>query len=225
MTSDARKSSETPPNQDVAQQLSLIARPNISRSNLRRSHDYYPTAVGVTYALLNVVPIAGAVAEPCCGDGAMARPLTGSRLIDSVTTNDIHPVWQADYHGDATSASAAIWTTGAFDWVVTNPPYRQAIQIVQRAYSEARIGIAVLLRLTFLEPTQRDGRGEWLKAHQHELAYLIPLNPRPSFTNDGRKDSVTVAWFVWMKGYSGGTQVRFTMNWNNSSRSSTGINE
>lgn len=58
----------------------------------------------------------------------------------------------------------------------------------------AIVGVAMLLRLSYLEPTK--DRGHWL--NDHPPTQMIVL-PRISFTGDGKTDSVTCAWMIWHK--------------------------
>jgi len=68
---------------------------------------------------------------------------------------------------------------------------------VARAVREARVGVAMLLRITFREPTRhRFPRGPWLAAHP--VSRVLTL-PRYSYTQDGRTDSVTTEWCVWVR--------------------------
>lgn len=182
----------------------------------RRPLDNYPTPARLTEALLRHVPIAGRVLEPCAGTGLMAKALklTEWPFVRQVYANDIDPAYGHPWHDDAADPSAAVWQERP-DWVVTNPPYNRAATILEVAYNRARIGVAFLLRLSFLEPT--NGRRAWLQAHDEELAYLLIFgSPRPSFTDDGRTDSATVAWMVWQHGWGGwgvGTNVLFVTDW------------
>jgi len=58
--------------------------------------------------------------------------------------------------------------------------------------------VAMLLRLSFLEPTAKvNPRGPWLA--ECPPSRLIVL-PRCSYTGDGRTDSVTTAWMIWLRG-------------------------
>ena len=154
----------------------------------RRAWDFYETPAAVTDALLAVVPVGpgAAVYEPCAGDGAIVRRLPPDC---QVWTNDRDPARGADTHHDATTAAA--WAV-APAWVVTNPPFRAAFAIARQACAVATRGVALLVRLSFLEPTRE--RGAWLAAHPPDLVLVLP---RPSFTGDGRTDAVTVAWLVW----------------------------
>ena len=178
----------------------------------RRPLDAYPTPARLTDALLQDVPIAGHVLEPCAGAGLMADALQAAPDVCVVYRNDISLVYDTLWTNDATDPSAVIWGL-PLSWVVTNPPYNEAAAILANAYRSATIGVAFLLRLSFLEPT--NGRRGWLQAHQKELSDLLIFgSPRPSFTDNGRTDSTTVAWMVWRHGWNQGTAVRFVTGWN-----------
>lgn len=179
----------------------------------RRSLDNYPTPSRLTDALLREVPIYGSVLEPCAGEGLMARALQSldRPIVRQVYCNDIDPLYGYAEAQDAADPKTGLWRL-KMDWVVTNPPYAQAMPILASAYRCAKVGVAFLLRLSFLEPT--NGRREWLQAHQGELSHLLIFgSPRPSFTDDGRTDSATVAWMVWQHGWDENTVVRFVAGW------------
>jgi len=185
-----------------------------SRLNLMRiANDFYPTDAAITKQLLKRVAIAGTVIEPCAGDGAMATVLDQHHGIDVVYTNDIDITRDCHCHADVTKPLIwEGWKANQADWVVTNPPYGQNTEILPLAYEHAKIGVAFLLRLSYLEPTQR--RGEWLQSHSSKLTNLIILGqPRPSFTGNNKTDSCTVAWMVWRKDARTDTIVDFVTDW------------
>lgn len=178
----------------------------------RRPFDLYCTHAGMTESLLSWVDVWGDVAEPCVGEGHISKLLAGSPDIKRVVTNDIDPTHQAMFHNDATRPDAAIWQQG-FNWVVTNPPFNRAAEILPIAFERARIGVAFLLRLSFLEPCPN--RGTWLQEHLTQMSHLIIFGqPRPSFTGTGT-DSVTTAWMVWRKSkVVNGVNLSFVTGWN-----------
>ena len=179
----------------------------------RRELDNYPTPGRLTQPLLEKVPVTGVVLEPCAGAGQIADVLRGSRGIECVFVNDINPAYSAQTY-DAADPGSSLWrvATGWVDWVVTNPPYKLAMPILANAWGAARVGVAFLLRLSFLEPT--NGRAAWLQEHEEELSDVLVFGgPRPSFTDDGRTDSATVAWMVWRRNWREGTTVRFVTGW------------
>lgn len=164
---------------------------------MRRKNDWYPTPAWATKELLRHVSVTGSVLECCAGDGAIADALGGQgSTVGGVWRNDIDPGWNdLDFNCDV--ADPRTWDVlhvRRFDWVITNPPFNQAAQIVPLAYEHSGFGIAMLLRLSYLEPV-RD-RGEWLNAHPPSKLIVLP---RISFTGNGKTDSVTCAWMIWDK--------------------------
>jgi hypothetical protein len=160
--------------------------------------EFYETPLEFTHALLQRVKIKGLVVEPCSGEGAISKTLEELGYI--VLTNDADVGREAAYHRDATEPKSWAVFEAALnrvDWVVTNPPFSRAFEILRLAHATAREGVAMLLRLSFLEPCSE--RAYWLA--QNPPNHLIVL-PRTSFTGDGCTDSVTCAWMVWTKDFA-----------------------
>ena len=157
----------------------------------RRKNDFYETPPVFTHILLeDIGPHVGTkILECCSGNGAISDVLKNKGY--DVKTNDIER--DADMSYDATQD--ALWARyyHSVSWVISNPPFRSAPTIVKKAFHTAKDGVAMLLRLTFLEPCQN--RGDFLSHHPPNLIVL----PRHSFTKDGGNDSVTCAWFYWIK--------------------------
>ncbi len=99
---------------------------------------------GTRVPALRDLPLSGLILEPCSGEGAIASilKLAGLKTI----ANDLNPIIEADFHFDATDD----WTGfPQVDWVVTNPPFSAAFEILKKAYAQARVGVAFFLRQTF----------------------------------------------------------------------------
>lgn len=177
-------------------------------SEQRRKHDFYETPPWQTRALMRRVKIEGSILECCSGDGSLVNellhgswisPLTGHKIVGNIFTNDIDPERSADFHLDA--ALAESWSSfPTVDWVITNPPFNQAYEILCQAHEHARCGVVLLLRLSFLEPTRE--RSAWLAATPPGRQIILP---RWSYKQNGSSDSVTTAWMVWGKGQAGCT--------------------
>ena len=180
----------------------------------RHANDHYPTPTALTLALLKELPqICGTVIEPCAAEGKIADILRVHPRVTGVTTNDIDATMPTRYHEDATDGGAAIWAAPA-DWIVTNPPFNQADQFVRLAWRKARQDVAMLLRLTYMEPTRK--RAQLLRDMAPYMSHLIVFSqPRPSFTGNGRTDSTTTAWFVWQTSHDPkqGAKLVYTTNW------------
>jgi hypothetical protein len=155
----------------------------------RRAFDYYPTPAWMTLALLRRENV-GDVLEPCSGYDAIANVFR-ARGQDPVTS-DLNQETPAHWHLDATRE--ATWVQlreSRCLWTVTNPPFNLADQIVPLAVQYSP-HVAMLLRLTWLEPTA--ARQRWLAAHPPRRLIVLP---RHDFRGSGSTDSVPAAWFIW----------------------------
>jgi hypothetical protein len=157
---------------------------------MRKHLDQYFTPLSAARVLLKYQPsISGTILEPCVGRGDLAAPL---RPLGRVVTNDIDPLMSADTHRDAATDDFWLWQAlDRPDWVVSNPPFSCCQPIIAGAFSVAQLGVAMLLRLSYLEPC--NNRADFLSANPPSVIVL----PRISFTGDGKTDNVTCAWFVW----------------------------
>lgn len=154
----------------------------------RRELDFYETNAELTDLLLLHVDFRGpGIAEPCNGLGAITRRLRERVPGLVVRTYDIDPRKEPETVADARTLAYP----DDIDAVITNPPFSDAFEILTNAHKQG-LGIALLLRLSFLEPSL--DRGEWLTMHPPDLVIVCP---RVSFTDDGQTDSVTCAWMVW----------------------------
>lgn len=173
----------------------------ITRKESRRRLDQYFSPTWATQQMLLHVPVRGVVLECCAGDGAIVQPLKSQPAVTKVITNDIDSAlaekhwWDCDYD----ASYPFFWTGlkeqhGPIDWVVTNPPFNLAHEIIPLAMKHAREGVCALLRLSWLEPCEN--RVEFLRAN--EMKRLI-VTPRLSFSGDDKTDSVTTAWMAWGK--------------------------
>jgi hypothetical protein len=79
------------------------------------------------------------------------------------------------------------------DLIITNPPFSQALEFLQKSLAEADC-VIYLLRLNFLESRKR--RAFW---QANPPTHLLALAERPCFTGDGRTDATGYGWFCWDK--------------------------
>jgi hypothetical protein len=132
------------------------------RNEPHDSLDDFPTPPWATRAFIEyvLVPKLGAsetdvILEPCCNRGCMAVPLA-ERFV--VRTSDIHDYgWPGqqqvrdfliDYPEDFNPESCP-------DWVIANPPFRLAVDFIEKGLRMARRGVAVLVRVAFGEGIER----------------------------------------------------------------------
>jgi len=97
--------------------------------------------------------------------------------------------------------------------IITNPPYRYALQFVLKALEIIPEGrkVAMLLRIQFLEGKQR----RKLLFNENPPARIYVWSDRISCALNGRFDEIKhgspimFAWFVWEKGFKGYPVVKW----------------
>ena len=182
------------------------------RGRPRNPRDYYRTPAWCIEALLREEELLPDVFDPACGDGAILAAIQehGADHIVHAQELDHAVALEASQRlripvsvGDSLDPSAC-WPDGD---VVMNPPYRQAADFVRRALREVppRGKVCALLRLNFLGSSRK--RLD-IVGPASDLARVLVLPKRPSFTGDGRSDSCEYAWFVFQVERRGPTEVR-----------------
>jgi len=185
----------------------------------RLKNDQYFTPPEAVYPLLKTLSLGvdDLTFESCAGDGNIAQCLRDDGHEELLWTGDIDYTLKGLSLPGFDATDRRQWEN-AFEqfkpeWVITNPPYKQpdCDRIIQNAWAFAEKGVAMLLRLTYLEPCRE--RANFLKLAP--LTHLIILNPRPQFI-PGKKatDACTVAWFVWQKGGNFHTKITYCTDWN-----------
>lgn len=166
------------------------------RTEARDSLDDFPTPPWATRALIEHVIGLDlkhlTCLEPACGAGHMAKPL--SEYFGSVEARDI-----ISYDFGKVEDFLASSTTERWDWIITNPPFRLAENFIGHALTKAEIGVAFLVRTTFIESVGRYNR-------------LFSVNPPTVFAQfvervpmvKGRLDKAAstatgYCWLVWFK--------------------------
>jgi hypothetical protein len=172
------------------------------RSTGDDTRDYFPTPPWAARAGGEVIkqldPAASWAWEPACGGGHMAHGLAD--YFDRVHCTDLH-----DYGGDLQNgAPLDFLSTEAdsydqADWIVSNPPFALGEEFIRTAWRRAQRGVAMLLRLQFIE----GGKRHQLFTRDCPLTLLAPFSERvPMF--EGRWDpdassTTAYAWFVFVK--------------------------
>lgn len=174
-----------------------------------RGNDLYETPACAVRALLEVETLPdGAVWEPACGPGAIARVLRQAG----------HPVWATDlvdYQSpdqDHAGMDFLAQTGSApcyFGSIVTNPPYKLAHQFALHAVVLCP-RVYMLLRLSFLESERRSEILEngWL-ARVHVFRKRLPMMHRAGWAGPRiTSNAIPFAWFVWDRAHVGATELR-----------------
>lgn len=166
----------------------------IRKSKAHNALDDFPTPPWATRALCeHIIKPSGTVLEPASNRGFMVRPL--AEYFTSVTASDIadygcgYPV--ADFLGDGSS--------GAFDWVISNPPFNRAAAFIVRANQIARIGVAMLCKIQIVESVTRY-ENIYRDDPPSIVAPFVERVPMVMGRYDPEVSTATAyAWLVWEK--------------------------
>lgn len=134
--------------------------------------------------------------DPCCGQGHMAFVLEEFSSVP-VVASDVHPFgWGAvgDFLDDAEKP--------AVDWWIMNPPYHLAQRFVEVALehpaARARIGVAALVRLGFLETWRRQPL--FIRRPPTVVAVCVDRpNMRLGYWDPDGTTRMPYCWVVWLQ--------------------------
>lgn len=169
----------------------------------RENDDFYATDPKAVDMLCDLEEFSPAILEPACGQGHIAKALEARgykvRACDLVDRG-YGTVGMNFLESDEQNIDADI---------VTNPPYKLAQEFVEKAMSVVAPGhkVAMFLKLTFLETARRR---ELFRRYPPKTVYVA--SQRIACWPNGRPTSqsmVCYAWFVWQKGFSGDTVLRW----------------
>jgi hypothetical protein len=164
---------------------------------MRNPLDRYDSPGWFVTHLPNYLTLDGVVGEPCSGAGNLSSILPHFKNVQSVWTNDIDTNVVANSHLDATNPKSWLEFPET-DWVVTNPPFNQAFEILKNAHFFAKKGVVFFVRHSFTEGTEE--RGKWLSNNRcwGDLVY-----PRFKFVQkengNWQTDSAPIDAIIWLR--------------------------
>jgi hypothetical protein len=195
-----------------------MSSPNRSTAVMQRrkvapdSLDYFPTPPFATRALCEflkgeIFDLGNLVCwEPACGEGHMVRPLR--EYFAEVIASDAHCYRDDHEIFDFTLARFERRGDDRPDFIVTNPPFKLALDFIDNALQVARVGVAMLVRGAFLESENRYER-LWSK---RPPSYVLQFSDRVMMLEGrlvrrggedpqtGRKvtSATSYCWLVWL---------------------------
>ena len=167
----------------------------------RVENDFYATHPDSVKALLEREKIIYPALEPACGEGHIAKLLTGGQVIAT-------DLIQRGYGGAPFN-----FLTDDFDnsvkypTVITNPPFNLFTEFLEKALEVATHKVILFGKLQALEGQKR---ASFIEKTPLRTVYVFkkrqqPLRDGKEVDDNGKKLSSTMAfaWFVWEKGYTG----------------------
>lgn len=171
----------------------------------RQEHDYYATDPYAAELLLNVEEFVGKVWEPACGEGHLSKVLIDSGL--SVLSTDLIQRGYAHKQVDFLK----VGLTNKSVHIITNPPYKYAHEFIDKSLSVVAEGfkVCMFLKLQFMEGKRRKSLFE---ATPPKVIYVSSSRIKCAKNGDFasmQSSAVAYAWYVWEKGHTGGTTLKW----------------
>ncbi len=164
-------------------------------SGNREKHDFYPTDPWVVYALLSQEEFIGKIWEPACATGNISKVFI-EKGYEVISTDLIYRGF--GYQLDFLIADFLC------DNIVSNPPFKLALEFIEHAKKLANHKIAFLLKTVFLESLERY---EMFQDKEFPLKTVYQFSKRVTISKSGIKlqnaGMISFAWFVWERGYHG----------------------
>lgn len=177
-----------------------------NHSNANREHDdYYATDPKAVKLLLEKESFNNNILEPCVGGGHIAEVLKDNGY--NVMTMDI-----IDRGYPYTIVQDFLEYNETFNGdIVTNPPYRISLPIIEHALDIVPIGhkVAMFLKIQFLEGKSRR---EFFKNNPPKVVYVSSSRLNCYMNGDFSvkpASAVCYCWYIWEKGYKGEPVIRW----------------
>jgi hypothetical protein len=170
------------------------------------SLDFFPTPPWATRAFVREILFAFDLArpeqtawEPAAGEGHMAEPLR--ECFARVHASDVHDYGEGYAIGSFVGGGSFGFDLAQCpfgpDWIISNPPFVKALEFLQRALDEARVGVAFLLRLAWLESEERYSE-IFSRKPPALIAQCVDRVPMIKGRYDpAASTTMAYAWFVW----------------------------
>ena len=172
----------------------------------RQEDDYYATEPKAMELLLEQETFSPKIWEPACGGGHLSKVLE-AHGYDVLSTDLVY----RDY-GYPEPVNFLTISNDSFDGdIITNPPYKYALEFVQKAINTAQDGhkVAMFLKLTFLEGKARK---QFFIEHPPKTVYVSSSRLKCAMNGEFDKigsSAAAYAWFVWEKGFNGEPVIKW----------------
>lgn len=171
-----------------------------------RGLDSYATPAVAVRALMRAERLPRSVADPCCGAGSILDTLKEAEHVVH-GADIIDRGWPHTIIRDFLEAPILMHDVG----IVSNPPYRLALQFVEKAIADRCGYHAWLLRTNFLESMGRMAFFERSPPSRlHIFSRRLPMMHRENWTGPRASSNTSYAWYVWD---SRGGDNRPQLNW------------
>lgn len=175
----------------------------------RAENDYYATDPKAAELLLEVEPDLDNIWECACGEGHLAKVFEKAGKLFNAT--DIINRGYGDGSLDFLSYDCLSKYKHWNGDIVTNPPYKYALDFVKQAINKIHNGhkVCMFLKLTFLEGKARK---DFFKHYPPKTIYVCSGRIKCALNGDfdaTGQSAACYAWFVWEKGFTGNPTIKW----------------
>ena len=190
-------------NKTTSKALSIVGS---SRSNGDRGvDDFYPTPAYAVEKLLEKEIFSGNIWECACGQGDISKVFIKKGFI-------VHSTDLLDRGYGIPEKDFLKYRGEMYDNIITNPPYKHALEFVLQAKKYAGCKVAMFLKTVFLES---EARFEMFSDKEFPLKTMYQFSRRVTLYKDGKKmknsGMIAYAWFVWDRNYSGKPTIEWIL--------------
>jgi len=186
---------------DTTYNLNGSFKPTTKRFADLNGPDFFPTPAWATYALIESEKLTGDIWECACGDGAMSRVL--AQTGQPVFSTDLYERGYGEAGHDFLKAKRPI------DNIITNPPYNSAEGFVATGAKLATRKFALLLRLAFLEGSNRARTTFANTPPSRVWVFSERITFYPVGVEVKGTGTTAYAWFVWDKDAPSHTELKW----------------
>jgi len=174
----------------------------------RQNEDYYATDPKAGELLLGLESFSLNIWECACGEGHLSKVFESAGHI--VKSTDLIDRGFGKSGTDFLSIDNTEWDGD----IITNPPYKYAQEFIEKALQIIPQGnkVAMFLKVQFLEGKRRKGlfilqppKAVYISSSR----LLCAKNANFEKMLAGGGSAVAYAWYVWQKGFSGTTELKW----------------
>jgi hypothetical protein len=173
----------------------------------RQNEDFYATTPKAAELLLQLETFSPNIWECACGEGHL------SKVFETAG----HKVVSSDLIDRGYGKTGVDFLSCTKEWngdIITNPPYKYGQEFVQKALNLIPNGnkVAMFLKLQFMEGKSRKNlfiKNPPKTIHVSSSRLMCAKNAEFDKMVAGGGSAVAYAWYVWIKGFTGTTEVKW----------------
>lgn len=179
---------------------------NPSDESKRQGRDYYATSPEATMLLLRAEKFNNKILEPCCGDGYISKVLEkkGYEVISTDKYDYGYGISGVDFLDENNTTINEL--KGVVD-IITNVPYSYTMPMLMRALDLCKNKVAMLFPITYIP------KFYFCKpARLYIFPRRITVAKNGDFGKYERGSMSEFGWFLWYKGYTTDTVIKYLDN-------------